>query len=312
MEKNFVNNYYFCADVGGTVIKGGIVDEKYKLLCSDSISSVSVKQDGNLAELLIALFKNMEEKSGFKLNESSGVGIGLPGLVNSKTGVIKMLPNMGITEYDIVKKLKKSIAVPIKIGNDAALATLAEWHLGAGKNHDNFILITLGTGVGCGIVVEGKPLRDTLPYACEFGHNFMDNSCKDCLDFLVSTRALINRTKLAMQENKQSKIWTKYNLENVDGKAVFEFADTDETIKNVLSDYIKDLGMNLVNLCNIFPPELIIIGGGISKQGKKLTKPLEEYINQNIFLKNVNAKVKVVPATFLNDAGILGARCMFE
>lgn len=307
-----MSKYYFCADVGGTVIKGGIVDENNNILFSDSISSSSIKENGDLTELIEKLFETMETTSNLLVKNSSGIGIGLPGLVDNKKGIIKNLPNLKISEYDILKKLQKKYTVEIKLGNDAELATLAEHKFGSGKGFKNILMLTLGTGVGCGIILNSNSLREFSPFACEFGHNFMDISCNKCLDDLVSTRALIEQTKQAMIQNKNSKLWDKFQLETIDGASVFELAENDEIAKTVLENYIKNLGLNIVNLYNIFVPEIIIIGGGISKQGKKLTKPLEDFVNKNIFLKSIKQKVKIVPAQFCNNAGILGAKSLFS
>lgn len=305
-----MNKFYFCIDVGGTDIKGGIVGEDYSILCEDKISSNEIRVNGTLDKSILNIIQVLEEKSGLLVNNSLGLGIGLPGLVDEKN--IKFIPNLNLREYDIIKKISSYVHIPIKISNDAELALLAEKKLGAGKDHDNFALITLGTGVGLGLVVNGKNLRATCPFSCEYGHNLMDKNTNTSLEELVSTRSLINQTRNAMQYNLNSKMWIKYNLENVSGKTVFDFKDCDETAKAVFDNYIENLGVAIVNLYNIFTPEVIILGGGISKQGKNLTTPLENFVNENIFLKNIDKKVKIVTAKHQNNAGILGARCLFD
>lgn len=305
-----MNKYYFCIDVGGTDIKGGIIDENYNILCEDKISSYEIRTNGTLDKSILNIIKILEEKSGLQINSSSGLGIGLPGLVDDKK--IKYLGNLNLKEYDIIGKLQKTITIPIKISNDAELALLAEQKLGAGKGYNNFSLLTLGTGVGLGLVINGQNLRSILPFSCEYGHNlFMQDTSGD-LEGMVSTRSLVNQTRNAMQNNLSSKMWTKYNLENVSGKTVFEFKDTDETAKMVFDNYIKNLGVAIVNLYNIFTPEVVVLGGGISKQGKNLTTPLENFVNENIFIKSIGKKVKIVTAKHHNNAGILGARCLFD
>lgn len=305
-----MNKFYFCIDVGGTDIKGGIIDETYNVLCEDKISSYEIRTNGTLDKSILNIIKILEDKSGLQINSSSGLGIGLPGLVDDKK--IKYLGNLNLKEYDIIGKLKKKITVPIKISNDAEVALLAEQKIGAGKGYNNFALLTLGTGVGLGLVINGQNLRSILPFSCEYGHNLFMQDTSGNLEGMVSTRSLINQTRNAMQNNLNSKMWTKYNLENVSGKTVFDFKDIDETAKTVFDNYIKNLGVAIVNLYNIFTPEVIILGGGISKQGKNLTTPLENFVNENIFLKNIDKKVKIVTAKHQNNAGILGARCLFD
>lgn len=305
-----MTKFYFCVDVGGTDIKGGVIDENYNIICDDMISSYEIRTNGTLDKSILNIIKNLEEKSGLKVNNSQGLGIGLPGLVDGKK--IRFLQNLNLKEYDIIGKLNKTISVPIKISNDAELALLAEQKIGAGKGYNNFVLLSLGTGVGLGVVLNGQNLRSTLPFSCEYGQNIADQNTNTRLEEIVSTRSLVNQTRNAMQYNLNSKMWTKYNLENVSGKTVFDFKDSDDVAKAVFDNYIKNLGTFIVNIYNLFTPEIIILGGGISKQNKNLTNPLENFVNENIFLKNIGVKTKIVTAKHTNNAGILGARCLFD
>ena len=136
-----------------------------------------------------------------------------------------------------VKDLIKDINIPIKIANDAELALLAENKLGAGKGLENLALITLGTGVGLGLMINGKNLRSTLPFSSEYGHNLF-NSAGDSLESLVSTKALTNKIKTAMSNNPQSKMWTKYNLDTATAKTLFDFKDEDEIAKELFNEFI--------------------------------------------------------------------------
>ena len=306
-----MKDYYFCIDVGGTDIKGGIVGKDNTILFTDKVKTVKSEDGKSLENCLFELISRLELISGLSAKNALGLGIGFPGLVDGKNGVLKFIPSLNLVEYNIVKNLKKTLEIPVKIANDAELALVAEQILGAGKGYKNFALLTLGTGVGSGLVINGKTLRSTLPYSCEIGHNFSDDY-SNRLDRFVSTSALISQTQKAMQENPKSKMWSTYSLETVSGKTVFDYKDSDETAKKVFDTFIKNLGTNIVNLCNIFSPDIIIIGGGISSQGDKLTKPLEDYVNQNMFLKIIGKKIKITSAKFLNNAGFLGARCLFK
>ena len=306
-----MKDYYFCIDVGGTDIKGGIVGKDNTILFTEKVKTIKSPDGKNLEDCIFELIKKLELNSGLSAKNAQGLGIGFPGLVDGKTGVLKFIPSLNLVEYNIAKNLKNTLEIPVKIANDAELALLAEQTLGAGKGHKNFALLTLGTGVGSGLVINGKTLRSILPYSCEIGHNFNDDY-SNRLDRFVSTSALIAQTQKAMQENPKSKMWSTYSLETVSGKTVFDFKETDETAKKVFETFIKNLGTQIVNLCNVFSPDIIIIGGGISSQGDKLTKPLEEYVNNNMFLKIIGKKIKITSAKFLNNAGFLGARCLFK
>lgn len=306
-----MKDFYFCIDVGGTDIKGGIVSKSNSILFTDKVKTQKSSDGKVLEDCIFELIKKLELTSGLSAKNALGLGIGFPGLVDGKNGVLKFIPSLNLVEYDIVSNLQKTLEIPVKIANDAELALLAEKTLGAGKGFKNFALITLGTGVGSGIVIDGKPLRSTLPYSCELGHVFNDDY-SNRLDKFVSTSALISQTQKAMQENPKSKMWSTYSLETVSGKTVFDYKDSDEVAKNVFETFIKNLGTQIVNLCNIISPEIIVIGGGISSQGEKLTKPLENFVNENMFLKIIGKKIKITSAKFLNDAGFLGARCLFK
>lgn len=306
-----MSKYYYCIDVGGTEIKGGVIDEQYQIICTEQISSITIKSNQSLHNTIVKLLSALETKCQLPISSASGIGMGLPGLVNTQQGTIELLPNLKIKQYNIVNKLQEEFKIPIKIANDAELALLAEHRLGSGKNHDNFALITLGTGLGLGLMINGKPLRASLPFSSEYGHNII-NSNGDSLESLVSAKALLEQIKLAMINNRKSKLWSNHTEETIDIKTFFDYIKTDKTASAVFDCYISNLGRCLVNLYNVLSPSIIVIGGGISKQGKTLTKPLEEFVNKNIFLKNINIKTHIVPATFLNEAGILGARCLFD
>ena len=306
-----MEKYFYCIDIGGTDIKAGIVDENYNILFSEKTSSSKITSNANLKSSIIEIIKTLENISNLKIDSASGLGIGFPGLVDPNLGFIEHLANLGIKKFNIVNELSSFVKIPIKIANDAELALLAEHNLGSGKSHNNFIMLTLGTGIGLGLMINGKNLRATLPYSSEYGHNIIDDQ-GTVLESQFSTKALTNKIKLAMKNHPNSKMWSSYNLDSANGKTLFDYKDTDPVAKSIFDDYIAGLGRIIVNLYNVLTPDLIVIGGGISKQGKQLTKPLETFVNKNIFLKVIGKKVKIVPAQFQNEAGILGARCLFK
>lgn len=307
-----MKNYYICIDIGGTDIKCGVVDEDYNIMYKTKIKTQQAKKEKSLLSSFKQLFDLIENETKLRPCVAKGVGIGFPGLVDNKEKQVKFMSNLNLTNYDeILMDLKSLYSGDIKFSNDAELALLAEKTLGAGKGKDNFVLLTLGTGLGCGIVLDGKPLRQVKPFSCELGHLKSVDSGNEYGSY-ASTRALISQTRTAMENNLESKLWTKYNLSTISGSAVFEFKEKDKTAKQVFNNYIKNLGTIIANLHTLFSVDLFVIGGGISGQGEALTKPLEEFVNKNTFTKVIGEKVKIVPAKFSNDAGILGARCMFD
>ena len=307
-----MSKYYYCIDVGGTDIKAGIVDSENNIIARSKTPTKTYFEKSSLAETLFEIMKELESTTNLAVDKASGIGIGLPGLVDDNAGVIKYINSLKIKNYNIKEDLKKYTDVPVRLANDAELATLAEFKLGAGKGHNNLAMLTIGTGIGSGIIVDGKPLRSSMPFACELGHISITQDENESFERLASTKALVNQTREAMENNTSSKMWQTYTPETVSGKTVFEYKDIDQTAKDVFERYIRFLGTGVVTVYNIFTPEVIVIGGGVSGQKSALIKPLTEYVNSHIFTKNIGQKVKIISAKFMNDAGILGARCLFN
>ena len=307
-----MSKYYYCIDVGGTDIKAGIVDSENNIIARSKTPTKTYFEKSSLAETLFEIMKGLEQTTNLSVNKASGIGIGLPGLVDDNAGVIKYINSLKIKNYNIKEDLKKYTDIPVRLANDAELATLAEFKLGAGKGHNNLAMLTIGTGIGSGIIVDGKPLRSSMPFACELGHISITQDENESFERLASTKALVNQTREAMENNTSSKMWQTYTPETVSGKTVFEYKDIDQTAKDVFERYIRFLGTGVVTVYNIFTPEVIVIGGGVSGQKSALIKPLTEYVNSHIFTKNIGQKVKIISAKFMNDAGILGARCLFN
>lgn len=313
-----MKNYFYCADVGGTYIKGGVVSDTGAVLAQKQSKTLPFSRTSTLAAQIKSLFDDIERQFEYPISRSGGLGIGLPGLVDSKSGTLKFSGNLHLKNYNLTKELQQYYQVPIKIANDADLATIAEQNFGAGRGVDNFVFVTVGTGIGGGFVFGGKPLSNYINYSGEIGHMKLSEkglcTCGQigCCETFASTKALTEMTKDAMNANPKSLMWTKYNLETVSGKTVFEFKDSDPTAKEVFDRFIQGLGTVIANLVNIFMPQLVVIGGAISAQKLALTKPLEEYVNSHIFAKHINYKVKMKAAKLSNNSGIIGASCLFK
>ena len=312
-----MNKFYLTVDVGGTFIKFGAISEDGKILCSTKTETKFALKSKTLAETIAFNLKELCKQNDLNLNDSLGIGIGLPGLIDTKNGILIFSGNLKLENYKLLGELKKLISLPIKIENDANVASLAELKIGSGKGLKNFVMLVIGTGVGCSIIINGELLQSD--FSGEIGHMKITQSkpllctCgeKGCFETVASTTALVRQTKLAMKKNPNSKMWSKYNLKTVCGKTPFEFED-DETAKAVLENYIKNLGDGIVNIVNILKPEAIIVGGAISNQREKLLVPLESYVNNHIFTKIAGFKVKIIPAKFTGDAGIIGAKYLFK
>ncbi len=312
-----MDNFYFAFDVGGTDIKGAVVDEEGNVIFKDKIPATEALSECSLAEAIIGFAKNMAEWHSVKFNDALGIGVGLPGLVDTKKGVLKYAGNLGIKNYNFIKEMEEFTSLPVKVSNDADLCALAELKVGAGKIFNSFVVITIGTGIGAGIVIDKKLIP--CNFSGEIGHMKISDrkqfkcQCGEygCYEAMASTRALINLTKRAMHADPTSKMWEKYTPETVNGKTPFEFVG-DNAADAVLDVYIERLGTGIVSIINALMPEAIILSGAISNQKENLIVPLEKYVNSHIFARHAGVKVKIIPASQTSDAGVIGARFLFS
>lgn len=306
--------YYVGIDLGGTFIKGGIADVEGNILVNDKIPTESEKGSKGVASNIAKLTEILLEKSGLTIGDMVGMGIGVPGMIDSKRGEVVYSNNLNWEHFFISEEVERLTGLPVKIANDANVAAIGEAKFGCGKEYENTILITLGTGVGGGIVIDGKLFEGNRSAGAELGHSVIvagGEQCtcgrKGCLEAYASATALIRDTKRAMQANPQSKMWEVGSLENVTGKTSFDYAGCDEWAKAVVDNYIEKLGTGLTNLANEFRPEAIILGGGVCAQGDNLIKPLQEFLDGELYAGKKGPQVKLLTATLGNDAGLLGA-----
>jgi glucokinase len=301
---------YIGFDIGGTRVKGGIVDETGKLLVFDDIPTDTVNMVTDLAWFTNKLI----DKAGLKREDIVGIGMGIPGMIDSDNGVIIFAGNLDWKNFPIAYELSAMTGYGVKITNDANAAALGEARFGAGKEYSDSILVTLGTGVGGGIVIGGKMFAGRHSQGAEIGHMVIERSglkctCgrRGCFEVYASATALIRETKAAMIENVDSEMWNDYTPETVDGLTAFSHAKTDKVAKKIVDEYINNLACGLANLANIFRPDVIMLGGGISNQGDNLTKPVQKKFDDELFARGMGVGVPIVCASLGNKAGVLGA-----
>lgn len=301
---------YMGIDIGGTTVKGAVIDENGRLYGEDSVVTVKGEE---IINGIVTLCNRL-----MKLNKEpvKAVGVGSAGVIDSAGGNVVLARNLNLENYPLVKLLQEKINLPVKITNDANAAALGEAKFGAGKNYKNSILVTLGTGVGGGIVIDGKLFEGNKSAGAEIGHMVIERggepcSCgrRGCFEAYSSATALKKFTKWAMEEDAGSQMWKKYTSETLTGKTAFEFADCDTSAREVVEKYIGYLACGLINLANVFRPEVIMLGGGISKEGEKLTVPLQQILDKEVFAAQY-APVKVTVATLGSAAGAYGAAAL--
>lgn len=310
---------YIGIDIGGMTIKGGVVDENGVISTRKTIVTSPGKEDVLIVRDIANLIEDLVIASGKNKSDFSGVGLGCPGSIYDEKGIVRYSCNINFRNTPMAKMLEEMTDMDnIKVSNDANCAALAETLFGAGNGAKNSVMVTLGTGVGTGIVVDGKLLTGNRSAGAEGGHiqiNLGGVVCgcgkKGCYEAYASATALMNQVQSACERHPDSMLAQAVEDYGISGKVVFDCAEKgDKTAIAVMKRYIKYVGIGLVNFANIFFPEVIIIGGGISNQGDNIIKPLQRYVSRNVYGAVYSPKIKVVAATLRNDAGIIGAAAL--
>ncbi|MBQ8295552.1 MAG: ROK family protein [Clostridia bacterium] len=312
-----VRKYYVGIDLGGTFIKGGIVDDLGNILLQDKVPTESDKGAEKVAENIATLANALMKKAGLSNDDVEGLGMGVPGMIDSKSGVVIYSNNLNWKDFHIGQSVEKLTGLKVKIANDANVAALGEVKFGAAKEYNSAVMLTLGTGVGGGVVDEGRLIEGNKSAGAELGHSVIvrgGEQCtcgrKGCLEAYASATALIRDTRRAMEAHKDSKMWEIGGLENVTGKTSFDYKEVDIYAKEVVDNYLANLACGITNFANIFRPEVIILGGGVCAQGDALVKPLQKLLNEELFAGELGPQVKIMIAELGNSAGLLGGAAL--
>lgn len=311
-------------DLGGTNIAVGVVNEKYEIVGRGKVKTNADRPaEEIIADMAKACFLALEN-AGLTLDDVDSIGIGAPGSIDPVNGYVLYTNNIPFVNMPLVDTLKSYLGKDIKcyIENDANAAAYGEYLAGAGKGTNDFVIVTLGTGVGCGVVIGGKLFTGTNYAGTEAGHtviiyNGEDCTCgrKGCWEAYASATALINQTKKAMLENKDSKMWDMVSgdIEKVNGLTAFDgMRNGDATAKTVVDNYINYVACGVTNLVNVFQPDVLSIGGGVSHEGDNILVPIREFVVRERYSKNVQKQTEINAAKLGNDAGIIGAACLYK
>ena len=308
-------------DLGGTNIKVGIVDAEYRL--SDYVvckTNVKFGAESVVREIVLQVY-GILSKNNISESEVIGVGIGCPGLVHSGTGTVLYSNNFSWEDYPLKERLQEMMPWPVEVRNDAQCAVLGEKMAGSAVGCRNVVLVTLGTGVGSGIIVDGKILEGNGGGGIA-GHNvIMKNgrecTCgrKGCLEAYASATALIRETKRQLKHYPESLILSLCdgNAENIDGKIPFLAAEQGDMLgKKIIDEYIEVLSNGIADLINLFRPEKVLIGGGICNEEDSLLMPLNQKIRDNCFASQWLPIPPVETARLKNTAGMIGAASLIK
>ena len=307
--------YRVGVDLGGTNIAVGLVNDRYEIIAYNSVPTNAKRPAEQIVADIGGAIKSVLEKSGVNGADCSMIGIGAPGICDVECGVVVRSYSLAWDNVPLVAMMKELFDIPVRIDNDANCAALAEVKTGVAKGCKNVVLVTLGTGIGTGIVINGSIYSGLRGSGTEMGHILIDYDgelcfCgrKGCWDAYASVTALIVQAKRAAASRPESIL---NSVSQITGKSVFDAADkNDVTAKAVINQYCQYLALGVSNIINALAPEMILIGGGISCQGDRILDPVREYVRENCFDKREEAMPLIQVASMGNDAGIIGAAAL--
>ncbi|MBQ9514870.1 MAG: ROK family glucokinase [Ruminococcus sp.] len=309
-------------DLGGTNIVAGVVDNEYNIIAKAECKTAVPRPESEICDSMAAVVKEALKKAKVKMDDVDYIGIGVPGAVNPETRIIETSPNLFFQNWEVAKMMEERLHKYTKVENDANAAALGEFLAGSAKGSKNAVAITLGTGVGGGIIIDGKIYSGSNYAGAELGHmvivkDGIECGCgrKGCWEAYASATALIRMTKDAIKNEKAEFSYmlsaVEGDIEQVSGRTAFDAMKAgDNTGRAVVEQYIEYLATGLINVINIFQPDVLCIGGGIANQGETLLAPLRTIIERDRFTKHNDKQTKVCVATLGNDAGIIGAACI--
>ncbi len=308
--------YRIGVDLGGTNIAVGVVDEEYNIVSKVSVKTGLPCSAESIADKIAGAVFEAAEKASIDVKDAASVGIGSPGLINGKAGVVRYANNLQFDNVYLSDMVSERLDFPrerVFLENDANAAAFGEFLAGSGRGTTNFIAVTLGTGVGGGIIINGKPYSGSNGAGGEIGHMIVNAhgkkcSCgmQGCWEVYASVNALIERTKEGMLQNRDSIMW-KFcgnSIDNVTGLTAFDAMRAGDICGIVVvNEYLKDVSIGLASLVTIFQPDKIAVGGGISAEGETLLKPIRDRLESFNCTKGATLGIALLG----NDAGIIGA-----
>ena len=306
---------YAGVDVGGMSIKCCLATKEGKILIKDSFVTKDGLTCAEMAESTANFIKGLAAKAGIAESDILSLGMGIPGTVDGKKGVIVYSNNIKLEHAPIVKEMKKYLSCPIFVDNDANAAALGEAVFGAARGLSDVVMITIGTGIGTGIIVDGKMITGKGGAGAEGGHatiRMKGEKCscgnRGCFEAYASATALLRQTEAMVARYPDSLLAKLWQEKGRSGIVPFDAAKAgDKAGTKVIRNYVNYVAIGLAGLVNIFRPDVILIGGGVSNQGDYFIKKVSRKMNAIIYGAGLNPKVKVKAAELRNDAGLLGA-----
>ena len=311
--------YFIGIDLGGTNIASAVVDEFGNIYGRATRKTAMPRPYNEIFNDMALCAKEAALNSGIKWENIESVGIGCPGAINKETGYVDFSNNLDFYDVPIVDYMENAFGKKVYVENDANAATWGEFVAGSGKDSDNMVLLTLGTGVGSGIILNGHLYRGAFGTGAELGHSVIISNGEKCtcgrlgcLEKYASATALINQAKKKVKENPECEIMKLCmgNIDKINGKIVF--TANDDVAKNVINTYLDYLSEGIVNIVNMFQPEIIALGGGVSGAGERILEPIQNAIKEKAFARFGKKHTQMKIASLGNDAGIIGAALLWK
>lgn len=308
--------YYIGIDIGGTNLSTGVVDENYKIVGRGKIKTDSERPYEEIIKDIIESVNIAVSDAKIDMGDVRWIGAGCPGTCNTETGIVEYSNNLHWNNVPLLDDIEQAFGKKTYIENDANAAAFGEFLAGAAKGAKNAVIITLGTGVGAGIIINGRIFSGTNFAGGEIGHTVIvvdgyECTCgrKGCFEAYSSARGLVRMTREAMEKHPASKI---HQLVEADGRisarTAFNAAKMlDEDGQAVVDRYIKALACGVTNTINVFQPDILAIGGGVCNEGDNLLIPLKKLVAEQIYSKNSKKNTEICLCSLGNDAGIIGA-----
>ena len=312
-----MEKYIVGIDLGGMSAKGALFSLDGAIICEDKVETNAENGFEKTVESLAELTKRLSKKVSIEFDAVKAIGVGSPGVVDSANGIVLRWTNFGWNNVPLAGYLGKLTGKKVTVANDANVAALGEAYFGATAQYQSSILLTIGTGIGGGMVFDGKLIEGYKSAGAELGHITIREggipcACgrKGCYEKYASASALIQQTRHAMVENLHSEMWNivEGKIERVNGRTAFIAASKgDEAAQKVLDQFIGYLSEGIADFVNILRPEAIVLGGGIANEGEKLFKPLRKAVDKRTYIAMDIVPLKIVGARLGNQAGIYGA-----
>ena len=308
--------YTIGIDLGGTNIKAGVVDSGCHIVGTAKCKTALPRSAEAIVDDMARMAREAAADAGIRMEEVAYVGIGSPGTCNEETGIVEYANNLRFENVPLRQMMHDRLGLDIYIENDANAAALGEALAGAAKGTQSCVCITLGTGVGGGIIIGGKIYGGFNFAGAELGHiviNVDGELCTcgrhGCWEAYASATALIRQTRQAMVANPDSAMWRiAGTLDKVDGRTAFDAMRAGDVVgKKVVDRYIQYIACGLINVINIFQPEVLCVGGGISREGEAVMAPVRAYVGKYGYARGSAKQPRIVAASLAGDAGIIGA-----